>query len=574
MRGLRLRSCGLVLVVAGASVLTPASGVLASSPAPEPAGPTSTAPDTAGPDPSESRAADGELVGMRTRFSRTYPSADGSSFATRVFDVPVNYRDADGAWQRIEPALRPDRAGFRNAAADFDVQVPGAATGEFGVGHDSRSVRFVLQGASADSVAQVDGAVARYLAARPGVDVELESTASGLKETLVLTGPESPAASTFDVLLSPGLTVRQTEQGGLEVVEAGSGRVRFVVPPPFALDGGEPAAYTDAVRFVLGGTAAAPTVTLAVDEGWLADPARVFPVRVDPTTTALTSPDATYIDSGSPSTNYHTAAGTTLKAGGPYRSLFHFDVAAALPSDITPLTSDVRLWVTANSASSTALSMHPLTSSFSGPAATWNQRLSGTNWATAGGDVGPAVRTHAVDTVLDEWGWAVSGLVRGWLDTPTSNHGLLLQAADGSGGVVEFAGRDTGWPYLNVHWVPRAGLRSIYTYDEQDLSDTSRLAVNVATGNLTYTAQDLSLTGPQLSLNVTRPTTAWLRRPTTADIRCRTGGACRLAGTCRSTPTPTGRCSPARPETRSGLPGPAGAASTASTPALPGPTPR
>jgi RHS repeat-associated protein len=449
------------------------------------------------------RAADGELVAMRTRASRTYVSAGGRGFATRVFAEPVNYRDAAGAWQRIDPSLRSSSGGFDNVAADFDVSLPKDATGAVAVSSGARRVAFRLQGA-APVAAEVSGAAARYRSVRAGVDVLLESTTAGLKETVVLTGPGSPASSVFSVELSTGLRLVPTPQGGLQVRD-GLGQSVFEIAAPFAVDSAERPAYTDAVRLVVGGTAASPTVTLTVDQAWLTDPARVFPVLVDPTTSPFASPDGTYIDSGASTTNYHTASATTLKAGGPYRTLLHFDVAAALPRDIATLTSDVRLWVQSSTAASTALSVHPLTAPFSGSSATWVKRTASSNWTTAGGDHGPAMRTRSVDTVGQEWAWLVTDLVRGWLDAPASNHGVLLKAADTSAGVVDLRGRSsTNPPYLNVNWVPRAGLRALYTYDEQDLSDTTAIAVNVATGNLTYTAQDASLTGPQLSLNVTR----------------------------------------------------------------------
>jgi hypothetical protein len=65
-----------------------------------------------------------ELRKLRTATSSTYQLPDGQR-ETRLFEVPVNYRDDDGDWQPIEEELNelPDGA-VTNGENSFDIHLP------------------------------------------------------------------------------------------------------------------------------------------------------------------------------------------------------------------------------------------------------------------------------------------------------------------------------------------------------------------------------------------------------------------------------------------------------------------
>ncbi len=142
----------------------------------------------------------------------------------------------------------------------------------------------------------------------PGVQARYWSTGAGVKEDLEVSGPESwPAGGfVFDVT-AEGVELVGRADGGVDVV-AGSGERVAVVPPPVMVDqvglgavgerdAEQAAAGRQDGRWVRGRWSVRVRVA-GLDEAWVADPARVWPVVVDPSvTTSLGSEDAYLIGS-------------------------------------------------------------------------------------------------------------------------------------------------------------------------------------------------------------------------------------------------------------------------------------
>jgi hypothetical protein len=105
------RPARILSVLTGAALV---AGILVPLATPTPA-PAATKPASA------SDARPGELVDLRTRTSMTIRQADGT-LQTVLSAGPVHYRDANGAWQRIDNNLvATSEAGYayRNKANSF-----------------------------------------------------------------------------------------------------------------------------------------------------------------------------------------------------------------------------------------------------------------------------------------------------------------------------------------------------------------------------------------------------------------------------------------------------------------------
>ncbi len=114
----RVLACGVVVGVALAGVLVtsgPAGGQV--TPAPSTVVSAVKAASPVG-SPGE------ELVGRRSRTSRTYVSDDRRGLMTRVFSASVNYRDSGGSWRAIDNGLDLVDGAYRNRANRFDVRLP------------------------------------------------------------------------------------------------------------------------------------------------------------------------------------------------------------------------------------------------------------------------------------------------------------------------------------------------------------------------------------------------------------------------------------------------------------------
>ncbi|MFC1413037.1 LamG-like jellyroll fold domain-containing protein [Streptacidiphilus sp. N1-12] len=237
-----------------------------------------------------------ELPSLRTATTSVFQNADGTR-TMRVYSRPVHFRKSDGSWGNIDTRLVQDAAGrwtaraddqgssFANTAAD-----PAVVSWSLDAGHQ---VSYSLQGASAVAP-KVSGNTVTYLGARQSADVVYDALATSIKETLVLHDATAPTVWTFP-LQTVGLTAAP-DKGGDVVFTDSAGKVDLVIPRGFMRDAGHhgDGAVSGGVTYRLTTTAGGQqALQVSLDASWLHDPKRVFPVRVDPTTTGTTQGQTT-----------------------------------------------------------------------------------------------------------------------------------------------------------------------------------------------------------------------------------------------------------------------------------------
>ncbi|WJK43714.1 polymorphic toxin-type HINT domain-containing protein [Solwaraspora sp. WMMA2056] len=262
-----------------------------------------------------------------------YDNADGST-TVRTYSRPVNYRAGDGSWRPIDTGLVRRADGRLHMRAN-SLQVSVAdATGDTDLGvlalPGGQRVAYELSGA-ADVDAEVDGNTATYRGILPHTDLELITFDAGLKETLILHSPQAQSTWTFPLNLT-GLTPRLTAEGWVELVDSG-GTPRAWFPRGFMEDSnvhpqsGAPAQSPDVDFAIVELPDGGQALQVTADRAWLDDPARVYPVRVDPTATTGTTGDV-YVDSDTLTTNHNgdnLPVGTYDGGGVKARSFIHFD---------------------------------------------------------------------------------------------------------------------------------------------------------------------------------------------------------------------------------------------------------
>ena len=63
----------------------------------------------------------------------------------------------------------------------------------------------------------------------------------------------------------------------------------------------------------------------------------------------------------------------------------------------------------------------------------WNQRISGTNWTTAGGDYNATVEASVASSANGSTTtWNIQSLIQGWVSGTYPNYGLMIKRADES----------------------------------------------------------------------------------------------------------------------------------------------
>lgn len=243
-----------------------------------------------------------EVPGERGEHTQVFANADGSK-TLRVSDQPVNYRTAQGDWQPIDTTLVPATAAGAGAAKN-QIESSGGWQTKAGAhpvviaaGADAptltsvtvaqgQSVGFGVAGAAA-AWGDVRGDTVSFRDIRPDADLKLDADAGGVKESIVLRSPMAPDVWTFPLNVQ-GMAPQLDEAGNVAFADA-SGQVQALIPAGWMMDSvvnaatGE-GATSGGVRYALvrrpdGGW----ELKVSLDRAWLNDPARVYPVVVDPT---------------------------------------------------------------------------------------------------------------------------------------------------------------------------------------------------------------------------------------------------------------------------------------------------
>ena len=497
--------------VVGAGVLLGAVTVAGVGPAAASPGASSGPPSTAG------LSVGSEVVSMRTPDSRTYVGSDGTLVA-HVYQGPVNYQDASGAWQQIDNALVSDATGFANAANRFQVHLPRmSGSAPVSVSDGSRWVSFWLDDGVGVGVPVSSGSSETY-AALPGVNVTYAATGWGLKEDVALLGPSSPRSLTYSVNTSPGLSAVVTTDGAIDFVDA-SGQAQFSFAPPRLSD----AAGADGIAsYQLAATKTGYDVTLNPDAAWMASPDRVWPVTIDPSLTddssfftpSTVSPTADgYVSGGAnANTNFFGLGYEKIGWSGSVarRTLQQFDLSG-LPAGSQVLNATLNLYLTARTSSTPTASVgvysatHSWTSS-----ATWNKYDGTHTWTNPGGDstgeLAPqsskAWATTTVGGTLNQYySWDVTQLAAGWANATIPNKGLIVRYVDEStnSNVFTFnsssAGGSNPLPYMAIRYDAGKGSRPFYSFDDFAIDDSTTASVNEGNGNLLVCQHDLHLPG-------------------------------------------------------------------------------
>jgi RHS repeat-associated protein len=227
-----------------------------------------------------------ELPQKRTATSDTFRLHSGL-LETRVYGTPVNYENDQGEWEPIEEGLEEGGGGeIVNGASSVDVSLPselGEGPARLVVGDQWIASKLL---ATETESAELSEGVAVYESPEADTAFEYTTLPTGLKEEIELEGPASPASFRYELTASAGLTPELAKDGSV-VFEDKSGQVTASLPAPTVADAASPAPTPDHVSYQLVPRGESSwLLVVAVDAEWLEDPARSFPVRIDPTMTA------------------------------------------------------------------------------------------------------------------------------------------------------------------------------------------------------------------------------------------------------------------------------------------------
>ncbi|MFE7594803.1 DUF6531 domain-containing protein, partial [Kitasatospora sp. NPDC057512] len=404
-----------------------------------------------------------ELPQARGRNEVTFRNTDGT-LTTQYSSAPVNYRTPEGAWAPIDTTLRPvedTRGGWRNTADSVRTELPAtlADGGQALLRYDDTHALTLGVTDAAPAAGAARGDRVEYPQVRRDADVRFAALPGGLAAELRLDSPDAPAEWTLPLRLT-GLTAK-ADGDDLALFDEGGARRAGILTGLAEGAGGRAADRAAGVELV--GSTGRPALRIKVDRGWLADPAREFPVTV-----------AVAVDAPASNSNMVVADGrrvndtNTLRVGrngGYAASYLAFDglTDPANPGNILGhKVFGAQLWLVNYDAPSCAaqpVTVHAVTEPWgAGPTGSpaFGDALASASFAH--GSIAPGSSSSACPTTGEGMDLGVAGrdTVQGWAGGGAgANFGLVVRAPDDPAAWKTFTGlRTANAPRLFVTHTP------------------------------------------------------------------------------------------------------------------------
>lgn len=244
------------------------------------------------------------------------------------------------------------------------------------------------------------------------------------------------------------------------------------------------------------------TLTYTADEAWLTDPARVYPVVIDPVVwTKQSSSDIydAYVEDSHKYSNFRFEP--YLKSGygssrGKTRSYIKFRNLPEINAADEIVKAELHLWQSWATSSTVTVNVHEVTSDWDIEALTWNNQPQFNN----------KVLDYKCCKEKNQWRtWNVTKAVKAWYKGEP-NYGFLIKHAVETEPILDFFSSDNsiqaGRPILVITYRNCSGLEGYQSYTSMDLGRSGSASVNNYNGNLVYTHSDISMTGSRMPVSI------------------------------------------------------------------------
>jgi RHS repeat-associated protein len=403
-----------------------------------------------------------EIVSERTQHTKVFQEIDGTKTAV-TYTQPIHFRAGDGSWKEIDNEIvpQPDGTGFENKAGgvSFDFAAGAGAPDLVEIAGSKGGFGFGLENARASEPVVAENTIT-YPDVFPGADLLFQVSGEALKELLVLKTPPGVRGPRLDYrfpLSNRGLTAETTD-GGTIVMRDDSGEAVFSLPKPFMYDSapGE-AAFSEDIHFVLEQHGQKQFLRVTADAAWLTDPARVYPVFIDPTVGPKTPTLDTFVQSNIVNTpqdmsselksGYYTGGEGTFTA----RSLLKFDLSA-IGNGSTINSATLSLFENHSySCSNRVVEVYRITDNW-GSNVTWGSKP---GFAASPADTINAAKGYSSSCPSGRLNFNVQSIVSYWKNSSATNEGFGIRAQSESDvfGWKKFASdQTTNKPELTVNY--------------------------------------------------------------------------------------------------------------------------
>jgi RHS repeat-associated protein len=380
-----------------------------------------------------------ELESSRTAESSTYLMSDGSLRA-EIYEQAIHFRNASGKWQDIDASLVPSgttgMVHTKSSAYDETIASADVTDTPVSVTHGDWSLGLRLLGAEQGTLS-VLGDTASYPLAMSDTQLLYETGANKLKDTLVLSSKDAPDTFTFFMSVD-NLKVYTDPLGGYVLYDKRNkpaGRIEPLSVFDSASGSGtdDQGAVCEDANMKITPAEGGAYVSYSVSRKWLDDPARVYPVQVDPQIIFGGSDVSvdTFVASNYPSSSFGSAdffySGWVIPDANGHptwktcRSIMQFNLDTILQgANVT--SAQLQLWCSQSTGSSTAYA-HTVTSGGWGSGSTWTSTFGNSSLTYLAG----------ASTTVSGTGykaWEIGTQVQRWYDGTQVNHGLLVMESN------------------------------------------------------------------------------------------------------------------------------------------------
>lgn len=408
-----------------------------------------------------------EIVALREEDESVYRLSDGTT-RTVVWAGPVRYEDEAGTWRALDPKVVTDGTDLRGTGVPYEVTFPATPSSRLmRMSDDGWSVTVsLLGGAQSGAIALGDTVVLPAVA--KDTDLVYQLGESSVKETAVLASSDAPDEFTFR-LDTKGLEI-VSDSRGVQLLDTATKQVALTLGTLEVFDNAGVACEQASTQTRVQDDAV--FVTYRIPRAWLEAEDRAWPVRVDPTLSAVCD---TYVSSNSstPQGNASTLKAGRLGSGVESKALFRFDLTS-IPATASVLSAAFTTDAQPVGEAASRLAVARVVSGWS----------NNTVWANQP----TAVYTERYTSQVTGTSEPMRALVAGWLSGSYANNGVELYYYPSTGANSEVAissseSNAAVKPALAVDWsnaIPAPGpTKARYTADGAD-TVTATFSVDAA----------------------------------------------------------------------------------------------
>jgi hypothetical protein len=450
---------------------------------------------------------------------------DNFRYVALVYPVTVHYQE-NGSWKEIDNHLESatdenKNEVVANAANDVKVRfsknsqtgnLVSIQSGNYGLSWSfldiaKQAVQLVQPSDTKDNdITTVENLTSsvKYNDAFVNVDLEYVLRGSEVKENLILKSRD--AQRSFSQVFDFSNLIPKPQEDGTILLLNDKGETIFRFERFLMVDA--KGVESQDVQVTLVQIKNQWQLTITPNKEWLDDPARVYPVTLDPVVTtpiSVAAIDDAHVTASLPNSNFYNSYILKTGYGGAiHRTYLKFLLPTLSASD---MVIDATLAMSLINVGSLAQSnyqvnAHKVTGTWTETGLTWNNK--------------PAYNAKIEDYAVvginpnpQAYQWNITSMVKEWYATGNNNGLILKDNNETTGyGYKEYYSADTNLAYQNyrpvimITYVNNNGLESYWTYHSQNVGRAGTGYVNDYNGNLVFIRQDTSGSGNRMPVSV------------------------------------------------------------------------